>query len=78
MQSKSTPKLFDTQGASAYLEENFGIEVAPATLISKRCGGPVFVKVMGKARYEPGALDAWARSKITRHKFCGDADNVAA
>jgi hypothetical protein len=53
--------------ASQYLNENWGVPCAPATLAKYAVigGGPTFQRAGRVPVYTPQNLDAWARSKLS-------------
>ena len=67
--SPARGRLRTTRQASAYLQEKYGINRAPAYLAKLRVvgGGPVFVHVGERdIGYQEPSLDAWAESLIGR------------
>jgi hypothetical protein len=62
-------RLYKTPGASAYLRDRHGINRASSYLQKLRVvgGGPDFRRVGSRdVAYEEAALDAWARSLISK------------
>lgn len=66
------PKYLRRKQAAEYLKEHYG--VGSARTLDKLAsvgGGPVYAKLGGAAVYDPADLDAWARSRMTRHAATG-------
>ena len=70
--SEATPakrkRLRRRDGASAYIQETYGIPCSPKTLAKYAVvgGGPAFRKAGRFPLYADPDLDAWARSKLSR------------
>ena len=63
--STSSPRLRRKE-ASTYLEEQWGLSVAPTTLTKYATvgGGPAYAKFGRLPVYSPSDLDQWAQSKL--------------
>jgi len=62
-----TTKHLDQIAACEFLDENFGLKVAPKSLQKARCigGGPEFIRFGTRVYYTPDALLAWANARLT-------------
>ena len=64
----TAPKYLRRIDAAVYLKDKYGFG-SRRTLdkLASVGGGPVYIKIGGCAVYDPADLDAWVRSRMSRH-----------